>query len=39
MEYYENILKERWLMGEGDVSPKQKLYLFVKYGLVNLIAN
>ncbi len=39
MDYYENILKESWLGGEGKISLKQRLYLFVKYGSAGLIAS
>lgn len=40
MDYYlENILKERWLMGEKEPTIQQRLYLFVKNGAYNVLAN
>lgn len=39
MDYFENILNERWLMGNCELNVKQKLYLFVKYGFNEIIAN
>jgi len=39
MDYLENILKERWLMGEKEPTIQQRLYLFVKSGTFSPLAN
>ena len=39
MDYLDNVLNERWLGGDWNLSVKEKLFLFVKYGSVGLFTN